>query len=185
MKQLLFFSILLTHSILSFAGEFRFEEESFESIREKSLSYDNEVISIAGIEMTRADLASYSVIDSIDSSYNSHDTENNILNNNYVRASIDVSLAAVIIHTTLQAEDDKKKHVLAGAIVGAAATKICEYFLKQDNNRLVCALTGAGAALLAGVAKEVYDTGGRGSVEAMDAVYTFVPGALVSFKFQL
>ena len=99
-----------------------------------------------------------------------------------VQMAINTSLAAAVVHTALAADKDKQKHALYGAIIAYGAKKLCQKYIFKKDNSLSCALTGAGAAFLAGILKEAYDSTGRGNVDSMDAIYTFVPGALISFS---
>ncbi len=180
MKKLIII-LIATLSISSFAEDFKFRPAGLESYIDQP-SYEDQIITIGGFEIRRGDLLANSRIseESIDCLGSE---QKSIFDDKVFQTSLNAALIATVLHTTLQAPEDKKKHALVGSLIGLGTTKICQKFFSGDDNRLVCALTGAGAALLAGIAKEVYDTGGRGNVDAMDAVYTFVPGALISFKF--
>ncbi|EQC44035.1 hypothetical protein [Bacteriovorax sp. Seq25_V] len=177
LKLLLIFTLMFS----SIAEEFKFKQPTLQEYMTVK-SYEDEIITIGGIDIRRGDL--------LESSRVNHEIINcdgpkktSLFDEPAFQTSLNIALVATVLHTTLQAPEDKKKHALVGAVIGLGATKLCEKIYNGDDNRLICALTGAGAALLAGLGKEVYDSGGRGNVDAMDAVYTFVPGALISFKF--
>lgn len=62
---------------------------------------------------------------------------------------------------------DKVKHLIAGIILGLLGTFIHPYL-------------GVGAAIVAGGAKEIWDSRGNGTPELMDFIYTVAGGALGS-----
>ena len=95
--------------------------------------------------------------------------------------SLDLSLALSIAHLINIKKQDKVKHALVGAIIGYGVTKLCGYITRQ-NDSLLCSLTGAAASIIIGILKELYDSTGRGTVDYKDAIYTFVPGTLISFR---
>jgi len=96
---------------------------------------------------------------------------------------MDGSMLSSMYYTYQDAEDDKKKHFLVGTVVGGTAMTVAKLYFKNDENSdLKAFIAGTSAALLAGLLKEAYDATGRGNVDAMDAVYTAVPGAALSFK---
>ena len=151
----------------------RFEQLSSDT------SYEDEVITIGHIRTTRGELLKN--IEEVEVEHN--EAEPGLLNHQVFKSVINISLAATVAHTILQAPDDKKKHALAGLLIGAGVTRICKKVFMKGQDSMTCALSGAGAALLAGVLKEVYDGHGHGHVDAYDAIYTVIPGALISFKF--
>lgn len=181
-------ALIFTLSLIntSFAGasdNFRFEAASAEELGSER-GYRDDVLRIGGIEISRGQLEDYS--GTKDGMSTCHEEgSKNFMDEPALENVINAALVSTIVHTALQARQDKQKHALVGAAIGFGASKLCEYIMKGEDNRFVCALTGAGAALLAGVAKEVYDNNGHGTVDKYDALYTFVPGAIVSFKFQL
>lgn len=88
--------------------------------------------------------------------------------------------------TYINAEDDKKKHFIVGALVGGVATTLARVYFKGDDYAdLKSFLVGAGSALLIGTLKEIYDSTGRGTVDTMDAVYTALPGAAVALRIAI
>ena len=101
--------------------------------------------------------------------------------NDMTKSLVNLALVSTFVHTFTNAPEDKRKHVLAGTLISVGATKLCQYLIEEDDS-LICALTGIGASVLAGIGKELYDSTGRGNVDVMDAVYTFVPGTLISIK---
>ena len=111
------------------------------------------------------------------------DGSDKLMDNKAFQYGTYLSLGFLFAHVVFQAKEDKQQHALAGSIASIGGAKFCEYYLIiKEESRLKCALAGAATALLAGIAKEAYDLTGRGSVDAMDAVYSFVPGALISFS---
>lgn len=180
MNKIIFSFILLCLSSISLASEFRFKPAGLEQLTSDT-SYEDEVITIGHINTTREMLLTN--IEAVE--INDSDLEDSFFSHPALKSAVNISLAATVIHTVLHAPDDKKKHALAGILVGAGVTKICQKVFNKSDNSMTCALSGAGAALLAGVLKEVYDAQGYGQVDAYDAIYTVVPGALISFKFQI
>lgn len=80
---------------------------------------------------------------------------------------------------------DKEMHFNAGYIIGSISSELCSPVLMKQTNkssqlRFWCSFT---AATLAGVAKEFYDSTGRGNVEAADAVATSLGGFQLEFRF--
>ncbi len=100
------------------------------------------------------------------------------------RRAVNASLAASIILILAKGAKDKKYHGGAGLLSGIGATGLCSYLIEDDEG-IVCALTGAAVSLIFALGKELYDSTGRGNVDAMDAFATFVPGLLVSFSIDL
>lgn len=176
-------SFLLVNSLVFrvFAEEFKFSKPTLESYTNIE-SVDDKIITIGSIQIRSGDLRAHAGL-SDKCLECSTDEQKSFFDDKLYKTALDASLVAALLHVTLQAENDKKKHALVGSLIGFGATKLCQKLYQAKDNRLICALTGAGAALLAGIGKEYYDRGGRGTVDAMDAVYTFVPGALISFKF--
>ncbi len=80
---------------------------------------------------------------------------------------------------------DKELHFNAGYIVGSISSELCSPIYKKQTNksrqlRFWCSF---GAATVAGLAKELYDSTGRGNVEAADAVVTSFGGLQLEFRF--
>lgn len=173
--------IALFLSLSAFGNEFRFKAKKVSY--EDTKSFEEEIVEIGSIKVTRGELSEYAGMDA--HQYSCGTPKKSILDNSLFQRAVDISLATTIAHTLLQADKDKQKHAIVGALISAGAVKICEKILGGKDNRLICALTGSGAALFAGIAKEVYDSKGHGTVDAKDAIYTFVPGALVSFKIAM
>jgi len=82
-------------------------------------------------------------------------------------------------------DQDKAKHYLVGALVGRIASAYCDRkdFNLKLNKKKLNYLCSFGAAALAGVLKEVYDSTGRGQVDANDALATAAGGAFVGLRF--
>lgn len=112
--------------------------------------------------------------------------ENSIFESKTIKYTTDIALASSLFYTLVEAEDDKKKHYLVGAVIGGTMTELAKIYFKGDEHQKIKSfLVGAGSAILAGVLKEVYDSKGHGTVDAMDAVYTAVPGALIALRFNI
>lgn len=173
MKLVIYVFIIFCSANL-IAEEFRFKPQALEDFE----SFEDEVVIIGGVKIKRSEL----VISNV--------TENDIFGEDvdkYFRSDVgkvtlNSSLIAATTYTLFKADKDKQMHAMIGALAGYGTSKLCKKFLKINSRDLICALSGAGAALLLGLAKEAYDSTGRGNVDFMDAVYTFVPGALISFK---
>jgi hypothetical protein len=80
---------------------------------------------------------------------------------------------------------DKHLHFSAGYIIGSISSEVCSPIYRQQTNksrqlRFWCSF---GAATIAGVAKEFYDSTGRGEVEAADALATSFGGLQIELKF--
>ncbi len=175
------FTLSLNLTISAEEIDFREAKTLYErDLDNESMSYEDEVVlSAGGVDVRREDLQ-------LSDSSNIHhlDASNTILYTENIQMAINTALAVTLVHSVFSAEPDKRKHAIYGTLIGYGAKKICENFIFKKNNKITCALTGAGAALLAGIVKELYDSTGRGNVDAMDAVYTFVPGALISFSYR-
>ena len=80
---------------------------------------------------------------------------------------------------------DKLMHYNAGYIIGSISSELCSPIYKKQTNksrrlRFWCSFT---AATVAGVAKEFYDSTGRGNVEAADAIATSLGGFQLELRF--
>jgi len=179
MKTLIYILCIIT-SLTAYAEEFRFQAD-YKNLLAETNSYEDEVIEVGSTKITRKKLSEYAGINQTEINCDLN-KDTTFLQNEVFQQSVNISLVAAVLHTYFQAESDKKKHFLAGALIAAGTTKLCEKIIDGGKDSVVCALSGAGAALIAGLLKEAYDSTGRGNVDAMDAVYTFVPGALVSFR---
>lgn len=168
-------------STFIYANEFSFKQPSLDHYTNVK-SYDDEILRYGSIEVRRGDLRKFARADDLCVDC-VEEEQKSFLDDESFQSAINIALVTTVVHTAFYAAEDKKKHALVGAIIGAGTTKLCQKLYNGKNDKLVCALTGAGAALLAGLGKEYWDSKGHGNVDAMDAVYTFVPGALISFKF--
>lgn len=72
-------------------------------------------------------------------------------------------------------EVDKHKHFTAGLIISVAASEI---FYHKTKNRNKAILFGIGMGVLAGAAKEIYDSTGRGNCDAKDFLWTATGASL-------
>ncbi len=81
-------------------------------------------------------------------------------------------------------EDDKTLHYVAGVAVARLASAYCDSrdFNFRIDRETLNYLCGLGAATLAGVLKEVYDSTGRGNVDVKDALATSEGGAFVGLR---
>lgn len=77
-------------------------------------------------------------------------------------------------------QPDKTKHLAAGALI-SASTQIVVYEL--TGNKKKAQLIGFSAALAAGIAKEIYDSTGRGTPEMADVGAT-VLGASITIPIR-
>ncbi len=180
MKNILPILFILLFPFYSFAEDFKIQPPSLADYTNVE-SFDEEVVNIGGQQITRGELSSMAGLNQ--NNTNCPNAQNDsFLNNPNFQTAVNVSLIASILHTAFQAEKDKQKHAIIGALISAGTTKLCQKVFNGKNKNLVCALTGAGAALIAGILKEYRDSKGHGTVDAKDAIYTFVPGALISFK---
>ena len=69
----------------------------------------------------------------------------------------------------MKIQKDKKLHLIAGFLIGSL---FCFFF---------GAKISIGAAIIAGVGKEIYDSFGFGTVDTWDAVATIVGGVVGAF----
>ena len=87
-----------------------------------------------------------------------------------------------LIHTLSTQPIDKQRHFLVGSLVGGGVSYWAKhYYFKGDeyaNNKAFWA--GAAAAVLVGLLKESADYAGAGAVDRNDAIYTAVPGVIMS-----
>ncbi len=87
-----------------------------------------------------------------------------------------------LIHTLSTQPIDKQRHFLVGSLVGGGVSYWAKhYYFKGDeyaNNKAFW--TGAAAAALIGLLKESADYAGAGAVDRNDAIYTAVPGVMMS-----
>ena len=182
-KNTILSMLMLIISLPALAEEFDFRQTKtlYERVlNNEYISYENEtILSSGGVKVKRKDLQLSDPLN-----INCQNMQSTILDSTSIQVAINTTLAAALIHSVFGAEPDKRKHAIYGTLIGYGAKKICENYIFKKDNKIKCALTGAGAALLAGLAKELYDSTGRGNVDAMDAVYTFVPGALISFSYK-
>ena len=79
--------------------------------------------------------------------------------------------------STAQIQEDKVKHVVAGAFI-SAFTADAVYYFTDDKKKSV--FIGIGVGCLAGLTKELYDTTGRGTPDVKDFVWTCVGASLTS-----
>lgn len=180
MKNILPILFILLFPFYSFAEDFKIQPPSLADYTSVK-SYDEEIVNIGPHSYTRGQLKEMSGRNR--NTINCPENQDqSFLNNPNFQTAVNVSLIASILHTAFQAEKDKQKHAIIGALISAGTTKLCQKVFNGKNKNLVCALTGAGAALIAGILKEYRDSKGHGTVDAKDAIYTFVPGALISFK---
>jgi hypothetical protein len=77
---------------------------------------------------------------------------------------------------------DKKKHFVVGFLIALAGCFIAYFLLGMKENPIYL---GAGLAIFAGLAKEVWDKKtGRGTPSQMDFVFTFIGAILGGGLFQ-
>lgn len=79
---------------------------------------------------------------------------------------------------------DKQKHAIAGLITYGGCIFIGQILKKQDVTDSVNSKTCVLASVAIGVAKEVYDGRGYGTVDSMDAVATFAVPMMVSYTIE-
>lgn len=77
-------------------------------------------------------------------------------------------------------QPDKTKHLVSGALI-SASTQIVVYELTGNKNK--SQIIGFSAALAAGIAKELYDSTGRGTPELADIGAT-VLGATITIPIR-
>ncbi len=85
--------------------------------------------------------------------------------------------SALVLRTDLPM--DKKRHYLAGVVIGAGATGAAKLLLRKStpNYALKAALIGVGTSILIGLGKEVYDSrSGKGTPDKRDAFFTMAGG---------
>ena len=92
--------------------------------------------------------------------------------------------AGLLAHGIFPGQEDKFKHAIAGSITAAMTTLIAHYGLKMDKDKSMWA--GIAAALVVGIAKEVYDkrSNGKHTPDGKDALVTAF-GGLASVGFRL
>lgn len=86
--------------------------------------------------------------------------------------------AATVGVFTVNPQQDKVRHALAGYVVGNVTTGTMQLLLPKNtpNRRLFAALTGVGASMLVGIGKELWDKAGHGTPSADDAMATIAGG---------
>jgi uncharacterized protein YfiM (DUF2279 family) len=77
-------------------------------------------------------------------------------------------------------EEDKIKHVIAGAVISVAAT---ELIYTKTKNHTTSVLVGVGVGVLFGFMKEVYDSSGRGNRDVKDFLWTSAGSTLPTISF--
>ncbi len=96
-----------------------------------------------------------------------------------------------VMHTTVgvamvdalyPGQSDKKLHAIAGGLVAGLTSS---YVTERTGRPWLGAAAGCGAALAVGLAKEAYDSTGRGHVDRHDVVATAVGGAPVCLRLNI
>lgn len=77
-------------------------------------------------------------------------------------------------------QEDKIKHVIAGAVISVATT---ELVYTKTKNHTTSVLIGIGAGVLCGFMKEVYDSTGRGNRDVKDFLWTSTGSTLPTISF--
>jgi hypothetical protein len=181
MKNIIISLIFIFHFSFAIAVDVDFQFEASQSdLSHISDSFDEEVLNIGGTEITRGDLRRYAGLDD-GSEFSENYSYKNVIESRKFQIAISASIVAGILHTVLQAESDKQKHTIVGALIGFGVTRVCEHIFEVKSN-FFCALTGTGAAAITAILKELRDSQGHGTVDGMDIVYTIAPGALASFS---
>lgn len=78
-------------------------------------------------------------------------------------------------------EKDKLHHFIAGSIICCVVVVLTAWI----DGGLIASFLGFSSACIAGVAKELYDSIGKGTVDARDVLYTLAGGFWVSVIFTL
>lgn len=79
-----------------------------------------------------------------------------------------------------QIQKDKVFHFVAGAVISAGSS-IVMYKVTHKKNASI--LIGIGAGCLAGAAKELYDSTGRGDADSKDLLWSCAGASLSSVSF--
>ena len=173
----LMFSIPLATAAEAIDFQFKASQNDLAYVSE---SFDDEILNIAGTEITRGDLRKYAGLNE-GGEFSETSKYQTIIENRNFQLAVNASIVTAILHTALQAKPDKQKHAIVGALIGFGVTRICEYIFEVKNS-FFCALTGTGATAITAVLKELRDSQGHGTVDAMDVIYTVFPGAIMSFS---
>ncbi len=182
MKILIKAIAILTLSLNSFASEIIFEAPKLEDYTSVP-SYEDELITVGGVEVSRKQLREYSGLDEINPNCYKVIDNKTIFDNKTVQFAVNGALAAAAIHTALLDDrPDLQKHFLVGAAIGGGATYACQKIFVGDDNKIYCMIAGSLVGALAAGAKEYRDSKGHGTPDVKDFVYTAIPAILVSIK---
>jgi hypothetical protein len=97
--------------------------------------------------------------------------------------------AAVVGAIAWNPQQDKVRHFFAGYAIGSITNGVVQLLLPKDTNnkQLISGLAGFGASILAGAAKEYWDSKGNGHPEWGDALSTAGGGLVgtIAMSFDL
>ncbi len=89
---------------------------------------------------------------------------------------------SLIMNINAQIQQDKVKHFIVGGTI-ASTTSILVYSITDDKKKAL--LIGLGTGFLAGAAKEIYDSTGRGCCDFRDFTWTCIGSSMTSFVFTI
>ncbi len=134
---------------------------------------------LAGININKGVLTRVKIKQDVPSS---HDLKKHSLYTTGQRTLLNTLFITSLVHTLSTQPIDKQRHFLVGSLVGGGVSYWAKhYYFKGDkyaNNKAFWA--GVAASALVGLLKESADYAGAGAVDRNDAIYTAVPGVIMS-----
>jgi len=91
-------------------------------------------------------------------------------------------VTSLSINVNAQIKQDKVNHFIAGNLISSNASLIT---YKITDNKKKAFLVGLGTGVIAGAAKELYDSTGRGTCDFTDFAWTCIGASVSSIVFTI